>query len=196
VARAKSLPWLLLPGSGHRGRMAPSLLGCLAGDAEPGADLSPGVPGVSQAGDGLGYGIVDVVDQADHVGERLDIAGGDAAAVGREDAPGERGLLGVLGDRPPPLWCQAVVDSVFGSAGGLRGAGLAGTGGHGVSWAVAAGGIAPGGLHPLGADHCLERESSRAWPRSGFQDALAVPGLGGPGAALTRQESGQRSWNP
>jgi hypothetical protein len=174
----------------------PSCLGGLAGDAEPGADLGPGVPGVPQAGDGLGDRVVDVIGQADHVGQGLDVAGSDAAAVGPQDAPGERGVLAVLGNRPPPLGCQAVVDSVLGRAQrGLRGAGLAGAVRHGVSWAVA-GGVAPGGLHPIGADHCLEREPSRAWSRRDFHDALAVPGPGRPDAGLTRPGVAKGSWNP
>ena len=53
--------------------------------------------------------------------------------------------------------------------------GLSGAGGHGVSWPC---GIAPGGLHPIGADHRLERELSRAWSRRDFQDALAASNHG------------------
>jgi hypothetical protein len=33
---------------------------------------------------------------------------------------------------------------------------------HGRSWPC---GLPPGGLHPIGADHCPEREQSRAWSR-------------------------------
>jgi hypothetical protein len=37
-----------------------------------------------------------------------------------------------------------------------------------------AAGLPPGGLHPIGADHCPQREPSRAWSRRDFHDALAV----------------------
>ena len=53
--------------------------------------------------------------------------------------------------------------------------GLSGAGGHGVSWPR---GVPPGGLHPIGVDHRLERELSRAWSRRDFQDALAVSNHG------------------
>jgi hypothetical protein len=45
-------------------------LGGLAGNAEPGADLGPGVPGVPQAADGLGDRVVDFVGQSDHSSTR------------------------------------------------------------------------------------------------------------------------------
>src|ERR1022692_1103949 len=66
---------------------------------------------------------------------------------------------------------------------GLFVAGLSGAGGHGVSWPR---GVPPGGLHPIGADHCLERELSRAWSRRDFQDALAVSKHGEPDPALEK----------
>ena len=61
---------------------SPALLGGLAGDAEPGADLGPGVAGAAQAGDGLGDGGIDLGREAEHEGQGLDVAVGDAAGVG------------------------------------------------------------------------------------------------------------------
>jgi hypothetical protein len=55
---------LLPSGSIH----SPSLLGGLAADAEPGADLGPGVAAGTQAFDGFGYGGVDLLGQAEHEG--------------------------------------------------------------------------------------------------------------------------------
>src|ERR1700733_8235404 len=81
--------------------------------------------------------------------------------------------------------------TVFAAGRGAACGELGGAGGHGVSWAVTAGGVAPGGLHPVGADHCLERELSRAWPRRDFHDALAVPGPSRPDVGLVWQ--GERS---
>ena len=81
---------------------APALLGCLPGDAEPGADVSPAVAVAAQPGDGVADGGVEVVGERGHVGDGVDVAGGDAAAVGADDAPGEGGVLVVLDDRPAP----------------------------------------------------------------------------------------------
>jgi hypothetical protein len=61
---------------------SPALLGGLAGDAEPGADLGPGVAAIPQALDRLGYGGVDLVGQAEHEGQDLNVTIADAAAVG------------------------------------------------------------------------------------------------------------------
>src|SRR5258705_10509744 len=55
-------------------RCCPALLGGLAGDAEPGADLSPGVAAAAQALDRLSYGRVDLLGQAQHKGQGLDVA--------------------------------------------------------------------------------------------------------------------------
>jgi len=52
------------------------------------------------------------------------------------------------------------------------------------------------GFNPIGADHCLERELSRAWSRRDFQDALAVSKHGEPDAALKREDRGQRILEP
>lgn len=107
LARLVESLWSLLTGTGRGAWAAPSLLGCLPGDAEPRVDLGPGVSGAPQAADGQGDRVVNVVGQGNHVSQRVEISGGDAAAVGPEDAPGECGVLGVLGYRPRPLWCQA-----------------------------------------------------------------------------------------
>ena len=93
-------------------RRAPALLGGLAGDAEPGADLGPGVAEAAQAGDGLGDGGVDLGGQAEHEGQGLDVAVGDAAGVGAQDAAGERGVLVVLDQPRGAVWCQRGLDSV------------------------------------------------------------------------------------
>jgi hypothetical protein len=68
----------------------------LAGDAEPGADLSPGVAAAAQALDRLGYGGVQLIYEADHEDQRIRIAVPDAPAVGAQDKPDERGELVVL----------------------------------------------------------------------------------------------------
>jgi hypothetical protein len=79
---------------------APALLGGLAGDAEPGADLGPGVAAGAQALDGFGYGGVDLLGQAEHEGQGLDVAVPDAAAVCAQDAAGECGVLVILDVSP------------------------------------------------------------------------------------------------
>ena len=50
---------------GGHDALAPALLGGLAGDAEPGADLGPGVAEGAQAGDGLADSGVDLVGEAE-----------------------------------------------------------------------------------------------------------------------------------
>jgi len=52
------------------------------------------------------------------------------------------------------------------------------------------------GFTPIGADHCLERELSRAWSRRDFQDALAVRKPGEPDPALRRKGRGQSILEP
>ena len=52
----------------HHPGLAPSLVGGLAGNAEPGADLGPGVAALTQAFDCYGYRGVDVLGQAEHEG--------------------------------------------------------------------------------------------------------------------------------
>jgi hypothetical protein len=47
------------------------LLSGLAADTETGADLGPGIPGIPQAAGGLADRVVDLIGQADHVGQRL-----------------------------------------------------------------------------------------------------------------------------
>jgi hypothetical protein len=68
---------------------SPALLDSLAGDTEPGADLSPGVTAGAQALDGLGYGGVDLLGQAEHEDQGLDVAVADTATVGAQDAADE-----------------------------------------------------------------------------------------------------------
>src|SRR6185312_11245193 len=91
---------------------SPALLGALAGDAEPGADLGPGVAEAAQAMHGLGDGGVDPGGQAEHEGQGLDVAVGDAAGVGPQDAAGERGVLVVLHYPRGAVRCQRGLDSV------------------------------------------------------------------------------------
>ena len=45
------------------GITAPALLGCLPGDAEPGADVGPAVAAAAQPGDGVADGVVEVVGE-------------------------------------------------------------------------------------------------------------------------------------
>jgi hypothetical protein len=66
--------------------LSESLLGGLAGDAESGGDLGPGVAVVVEAGDGLRGGLLEFVGELGQVGEGFDVAGGDAAGVGADDA--------------------------------------------------------------------------------------------------------------
>lgn len=80
--------------------MCPSAAGRLAGDAELGADLGPGVAVDAQVLDRLGYGGVDLFGQAGHKGQGLNVTVTDAAAVGAQDAPDECAVLVVL-DLPP-----------------------------------------------------------------------------------------------
>ena len=70
-------------------RGSPSLLCCLAGDTEPGRDLSPGVPGLPEPGDGLGDRLVQLGGEPGHVGQSVDVAGRDSPGVGAYDAPDE-----------------------------------------------------------------------------------------------------------
>ena len=76
------------------------MLCSLAGDAEPGLNLGPGIANGSKSIDGLLDGVVDVVGQADQVGQTR-IADCDAAAVGAQDAPGKAAYseLSVTGRR-------------------------------------------------------------------------------------------------
>jgi hypothetical protein len=69
------------------------LLGGLAGDAEPGADLGPGIAVATQALDHLGDSSVDLLGQAEHEDQGLDVAVPNTAAVGALDAPNECGVL-------------------------------------------------------------------------------------------------------
>jgi hypothetical protein len=75
------------------------LLSGLAGDAEPGADLGPGVAIGAQALDSLGYGGVDLISQAGHEDECFHVAVPDAAGVGAQDAADECAVLVVMPDR-------------------------------------------------------------------------------------------------
>jgi hypothetical protein len=82
--------------AGRLTRRPPSLLCGLPGDAEPGADLGPGVASGAQAPDRLGDGSVQLVSEPGHKAECFYIAVCDAAAVGAQDAPGELPVLVVL----------------------------------------------------------------------------------------------------
>jgi hypothetical protein len=87
----------------------------LAGDAEPGADLSPGVTVLPEAGHGIADAAVDGVGQLGHEGQGLDVARGDTPGTRPQDTPGERGVLRVLDDPPRPVGCQGLLDSVQGT---------------------------------------------------------------------------------
>jgi len=81
---APSRPWLWL---------APALLGGLAGDAEPSADVGPGAAVLfAQPGDGLAGGVLDVGAEVGDEGQCLDVAAGDAAGASQrgEPTPGGR----------------------------------------------------------------------------------------------------------
>ena len=69
-----------------------------------------------EAGDGLADGVVEVVGEVGHVGDGFDVSGGDAAAVGADDAAEERGVLVVLDDPRSPFCCQGPVDGELGGA--------------------------------------------------------------------------------
>ena len=100
-------------------RCSPSLLSSLAGNAEAGADLGPRITAGTQALDRLGYGGVDLLGQAEHEGQGLDVTVADAAAVGVQDAPDERAVFVVLDLPSPPFWCQLGLDSVLAWEAGL-----------------------------------------------------------------------------
>src|ERR1022692_547528 len=100
---------------------SPALLRGLAGDAEPGADVGPGVAVAAEPDDGVADGVLDVGAEVSDEGEGFDVAACDAAGVGAQDAARERGVLVVLDDRPGGVWCQAVVDGVLAlAAAGVR----------------------------------------------------------------------------
>jgi hypothetical protein len=90
---------------------SPSLLCGLAGDAEPGADLGPGVAVSAQALDRLGDGAVQLVREPGHEAECFDIAVCDVAAVGAQDASDELPVLVVLDTPSPPVGCQSGLDT-------------------------------------------------------------------------------------
>src|SRR5215469_15007829 len=56
-------------------------------------------------------GCIKVSRGLDHVGDDIDIAGRNTAAVGPYDAPDEGGVLIVLHDDPSPFRCQGTVDT-------------------------------------------------------------------------------------
>ena len=89
--------WLSTTGSapGVEGsvRAAPSLLCCLAGDAEAARDLGSGVPGAPEPGDGLADRLVQLGGEPGHVGQGVGVPGRDAPGVGVDDAAEERGVL-------------------------------------------------------------------------------------------------------
>ena len=103
--------WLGLPGLAARSRCAPALLCGLAADAEPGADLGPGVAAGAQALDRLGHRGIDLLGQADLEDQGLNIAVSDAAAVGAQDAAGEGAVLVVLDLPSRPVRCHLCLDS-------------------------------------------------------------------------------------
>ena len=85
--------------------MAPALLGGLAGDAEPGADLGPGVAELPQTGHGLADSRIDLGGQAEELASL--IPGAQALPIPRRDhmlAVGDRvykeGVLAFLQKRP------------------------------------------------------------------------------------------------
>ena len=64
------------------------MLGGLAGDAEPGADLGPGVAGAAQAGDGLGDGGLVLVRPQRALARVLEILGAEeVVAIRGETEP-------------------------------------------------------------------------------------------------------------
>jgi hypothetical protein len=75
-------------GGTHRPASAspPALLCRLAGNAETGGDVRPGVTGCPEPGHGLADGVVQLGGDAGHVADGVDIPGGDTAAVGGDDA--------------------------------------------------------------------------------------------------------------
>ena len=101
--------------------LAPPLVGGLPGDAEPGADLGPGVPAAAQALDCLGDGGVQLVREAGHEDECSHVAVCNPATVAAQDAPDECPVLVILDLPPRPLWCQPSLDT--GSPGVLVGIG-------------------------------------------------------------------------
>ena len=88
------------------------MLRSLAGDAELGADLGPGVAAAAQPLDCLGYRGVDLVGEIGHEDQGLDVAIADPASVGTQDAPDECAVLVVLDLPPSPFWCQPGLDSL------------------------------------------------------------------------------------
>jgi hypothetical protein len=75
---------------------SPTLLRSLAGDTEPGTDLSPGVAAVTQALDSICDGAVDLVSEASHEGKCFHVAAPNPAAVGAQDAADKGGILIIL----------------------------------------------------------------------------------------------------
>jgi hypothetical protein len=86
------------------------LLSGLAGDAEAGTDLGPGVTAGAQALDGLGDGGVDLVAGVGHEAKCFHVAVTDAASVGVQDAADECGVL----DLPPRTFRVNPALTVFG----------------------------------------------------------------------------------
>ena len=58
-----SRQWVLLVSVTGVGSVAPALLGSLAGDAEPHADVGPGVAEGAERGDGLAGGVLEVIGE-------------------------------------------------------------------------------------------------------------------------------------
>jgi hypothetical protein len=66
--------------------MSPSLLSGLAGNAEPGRDLSPRVPGPAEPCDGAADQLVQLHGEPGHVGQGVNVIDGH-----RLDRPGKSG---------------------------------------------------------------------------------------------------------
>jgi hypothetical protein len=71
---------------------------------------------LAEAGHGVVDAGVDRLDQLGHEGQGLDVAGRDPARVCPQDAPGERGILGILDCLPRPVRCQAMLTLLARSA--------------------------------------------------------------------------------
>jgi integrase len=88
--------------AGRLTRRPPSLLCGLPGDAEPGADLGPGVASGAQAPDRLGDGSVQLVSEPGHEAECFDIAVGNwpVASITAAEVSGWVGSLVARGLAP------------------------------------------------------------------------------------------------
>jgi hypothetical protein len=133
-------------------RAAPALLCRLTGDAKPGRDLGPGVPGLPEPSHGLGDRFVQLGGESGHVRQGVNIPGRYSPCVGAYHAADERGILVVLDRLSPPVWCQSGLD--VGSPGAVDRAGWVVRRDGGICLLLPprprVGGTA-WGLHPIGA---------------------------------------------